>query len=427
MQGSPSTPLSMPRPEGPCTRLEDSSTLRLDHSKRARPLAGERKAMPEQGIGFRGLLWNSRLRALLLCLVLCTTLGATVAGAQTGSATAFSPPNANGYTDVEIGLYDVEILKIDPREETFEVEADLVAEWVDPRMAFSPNQVGTDALTFQDGAAIDALENRVWWPNFEITDARGARDRMHIDLTIYSDGSVFYRERMVVKIKQDFDLSGFPFDSHDISFRLESFSYDASLVRFAKSELGRSTVNWEPTEWTVSEPDFQVAPGLFCSDSGELCETDTDCPTAGETCDVGFAAAGINMSIARVPDHYMWKIILPLMLIVMASFGVFWLDLAKFPDPGDRLTIAFTGVLTVVAFDFVSAGSVPKLWYTTVMDRILILAYVFLALNILENVLAVSAFSKSESNGAKAARLDKIARWAFPPTFLFLALMLLMS
>lgn len=366
---------------------------------------------------------SKRVHAFLVVWTLLL-IGAGGSAASTDSTAALSPPNPYGPTQVTIGLFDVEILNIDPREETFEVEADLVAQWMDQRLAFDPNRVGAQTLTFQDGAAIEAFENSVWWPSLEVTDARGPRDRLHIDLTVYADGSVFYRERMVVKIKQSFNLSSFPFDEHEISFSVGSFSYDASAVRFEKSELARSTVNWEPSEWTVSEPDFRVAPGLFCSESREVCETDADCLTEGESCATGFAVARVQLEISRVPDHYMWKIILPLLLIVLASSGVFWLDLEKFPDPGDRLTIAFTGVLTVVAFDFVSAGTVPKLWYTTIMDRILILSYVFLALNILENVLAVRAFNIT---GERAARIDKIARRTFAPAYLLLAFILLLG
>lgn len=355
-------------------------------------------------VAFRDLAW--------LAVWLC---GASAVGAQ--SDRVLSPPNPEGPTIVYTDIYGVEILEVDARAETFLVEADLVGTWTDPRLAGGP-----DRVVFQDETALEALKTDVWWPGFELTDAKGSRDRMHIDLTIWTDGSVYYRERFLATIKQTFDLSSFPFDEHDISFNVQPFAYNAQDVVFAVPDNPGGARDWEPSEWIATDPELVIESGWRCSASGSECSTDKECG-GEETCDAGRPSASVHMSIQRVSTFYAWKIILPLILIVLVSSAVFWVSIEKYPDPGDRLTIAFTSVLTVVAFDFVSAGSLPKLWYTTTLDQILIASYVFLAGNILENIAVVVAIKRSAKVGEW---IDRVSRFAFPPAYLLVVLFLIL-
>ena len=54
----------------------------------------------------------------------------------------------------------------------------------------------------------------------------------------------------------------------------------------------------------------------------------------------------------------------------------------------DRLSVSFTSVLTVVAFDFVTASNLPQLPYQTLLDRALTFSYIVLSLSVLENVIS---------------------------------------
>lgn len=329
-------------------------------------------------------------------------------------ARALTPPALP--TQVFVGLSNLEIVEIDERRETFVIEANLHAQWQDSRLTFEPSQemiAGQLPLRYKEATALELLET-VWWPDFTLVDGRGSRERMQLSIDIYPDGTLVYQERFTSAIKQNLDLEPFPFDAHDISFSLGVFGTDSRAVVFLPFEEGTPPINWEPTEWSISESELVVLTGFACADSGEACGSDGDC-AEGEVCVAGWPSANVQMSIGRVPNHYTWKIILPLTLIVLASSAVFWLDLAKFPDPGDRLTISFTGVLTVVAFDFVSSDSLPKLWYSTVLDNILVMAYVFMAVNIVLNVIATQ-FSAARPTACR--RTDFVGRYVFPLAFL---------
>ena len=123
------------------------------------------------------------------------------------------------------------------------------------------------------------------------------------------------------------------------------------------------------------------------------------------------------MDISRVSSSYTGNIILPLALIVLISSALFWMDLDR-THLGDRLTLAFTSLLTVVAFDFVTSSSLPKLWYATVLDRIVTLSYVFLTVMIAATVLVDWLNLRGAQGAARAATLNRLLRWGFPAAFL---------
>jgi len=337
-----------------------------------------------------------------LAVVVCSLLAfAAAASADEPSLRALTPPDPEAPTAVQVSLYDVEIYDIDEREQTFEVGARLGLFWWDARLAFDPYEAGTEVVIYQGEAAAGKLDQDVWWPSFEIADSRGPRQRMHLELRIGSDGSVAYDERFNASIMQGFTLADFPFDDHDISLSIEPFTYDASAVTFVAPESERSPVSWEPTEWRITSSEVLFDDGV--RDEG-----------------YGFTSATLYMSIERKAGHYVWKIVLPLLLIICVSSAVYWMDLERFPDPGDRLAVAFTAVLTVVAFDFVTADSLPKLGYTTLLDQVLILAYLFSALNIAGVALSTVL---SKRRPAAAEKLVTALRWLYPPAFVVCVLL----
>lgn len=321
---------------------------------------------------------------------------AAAASADEPPPRALTPPDPGAPTPVEVSLYDVEIYRIDEREQTFEVGARLSLSWWDGRLTFDPAETGAEVQIYQGEAAAEKLDKDVWWPSFEIADSRGPRQRMHVELRIGAGGFVAYDERFNASIMQGFALDDFPFDSHGISLSIEPFTYDASAVVFVAPESGRDPISWEPTEWWISSSEVVIDDGV--REEG-----------------YGYTSATLLLTIEREAGHYLWKIVLPLVLIICVSSGVFWMDLERFPDPGDRLSVAFTAVLTVVAFDFVTADSLPKLGYTTLLDQVLILAYVFAAVNITGVVLSTAL---SKRRPAAAERLVTAFRWLYPPAFI---------
>lgn len=342
-----------------------------------------------------------------LVLLAALWLASVPAAAQQHSA-AQSPPDAPDATEVYVDVYGLRIFEINDRNATFEVEARFSAAWHDPRLAFDPEVADTEARFLQGEAVEDALKSEVWWPAFEIMDAHGSRDTMQRSLVIESDGWVYYDERFVVSIIQDYDLKRFPFDSHEISFAIESFVYDTGTVVFDLVEDPGDLLNWEPDDWYIDDPELYITNGFCDEDADPECLDEVACAPPN-VCE-GFARVTVSMGIERDPTYYLTNIILPLMLIVLISSAVFSMSF-RTTHLGDRLSVTITSVLTVVAFDFVTSEDLPRLWYSTAMDQVLTASYVFMAANVLENVIAARL---DTSNPAGAARLDAVFRWLFP-------------
>ena len=338
------------------------------------------------------LFWPKFKYLILLSAVVFITLIPATSNAQEDSkgkqSQILTPPNSNGPTEVAVDVGISEIFSINEREETYEVNAYMELSWFDERLAFDPDQFGSDRKIYQDDAALETLKTEVWAPSINFVDARGSRDRMSTALTIYYDGKVDYSERFTITIYQDFELEDFPFDEQFISFTIEPFIYLADEVIFVPFDDPIVDV-WDNEEWDIQYEPLEV-------DS-----------TGGED---GWSSATANIYIERKPRFYISSFILPLVLIVTLSWAVFWMDHRT--NLAERLSVSFTSVLTVVAFDFLSSDSLPKLGYQTVLDRVLTISYIFLALTIIENV--ISATLVRRDNPPAAARLDQLSRWGFP-------------
>ena len=349
------------------------------------------------------------------------------------------PPSLD-MTEVSISLWDIWILEIDDKANTFEIDATVTAEWHDHRLAFNPEDYSGHTLRRIEGeAATEALKTEIWWPNLEIADARGPRVPVNISIEVDSDGYVRYQERFLASISQTKDFSLFPFDDHEISFTINPFSNgNIHFVPFPDDE-GENLQNIPDSWGWISDAEFYIEPSA-CVLSGEdqaetvelvensvgegdsLCSTQEDCGAPGTYCTHveegpegnwyrAFPAATVAVEIERTPTYYLTSIIIPMMLIVLISSAVFWMNFET-TNLSDRLSVTFTSILTVVAFDFVAGGDLPRLWYSTALNHFLTMSYLFLTVNVIENVLV------SKLDARRAASIDRLFRWMFPLVYL---------
>merc|ERR1712113_1078982 len=76
-----------------------------------------------------------------------------------------------------------------------------------------------------------------------------------------------------------------------------------------------------------------------------------------------------EMKAMRHFGHYVWNIITPAFGVATLAFTSFALN----PDDcGDRISVALTVLLTLVAFKHSVAGELPKSSYLTLIDKYLI-------------------------------------------------------
>lgn len=306
------------------------------------------------------------------------------------------PPRHLAGTSVKVslGVYLLQLSNLNELAQTFDVEGYLSAHWKDPRLAFDSTKFGAPKKAYQDARALDKMSVDIWWPSIEFVNAGGgggALDRHWLEVS--ADGSVNYTARYNATVTSTMDLRKFPYDTQVLRIPLESYFYVYDDVQFVQ-DSGSTGYNPEHylLEWSVQK----VATKIDRHDYSMYG------PFFG-----AYSRFMFELTLKRQSDFYLWKIFLPLLLIVASSWTVFWIrDLAV------NVGISFTILLTVVAFNFSIAGTLPRVPYLTFMDAILSVSYISVFLSLI--VIMVANRFEERSMEGKEEQLKRVSRWAFP-------------
>jgi hypothetical protein len=115
------------------------------------------------------------------------------------------------------------------------------------------------------------------------------------------------------------------------------------------------------------------------------------------------------VTLQRLSANIVWKVIVPLIVLVLLMWAVFWMEVDNLSD---RLNVAFIGILTIVAYQFLIDGAMPRIPYFTFTDTVLLFSFLVMCLAVVES-LALYSLCKAGSREA-AERMDRAAQWAFP-------------
>ena len=338
------------------------------------------------------------LRTLLFCLLV--QLAPSALAIEAGMPNPPSTP-----TTVTVGVFLADIISLDEMEETFQAELIILAEWEDPRLAFDAEAHGNKRKLFQGQFQFNEVFAG-WWPSFLILNEIGSGDVKGLQIEVFSDGRVHYKEQRNVTLETPMKLRKFPFDKQVLEAHLISFgdSSNEVLLEVDKRVLGASeeyaTVNENVNiaQWRL------VALDLIPIASSNRYYAEEE----------WVSEVMLTITMQRQPSHMFWKVIVPMVILVSLMWAVFWMDIH---DLADRLNICFIGILTIVAYQFLIDGDMPHISYFTFTDSIVLFSFIVMCLTILESLIVVSL-----SNGDKdamARRVDTIAKWLFPAVYFF--------
>ena len=110
------------------------------------------------------------------------------------------------------------------------------------------------------------------------------------------------------------------------------------------------------------------------------------------------------------------KIIVPLVLIVMMSWIVFWIDPS---EAAIQISVAATSMLTLIAYRFIVDGLVPRVSYLTRLDWLIVLSTILVFVTLVEAL--VTSVLHEQGRTEEGRRLDRISRVIFPAVFLALS------
>jgi hypothetical protein len=298
------------------------------------------------------------------------------------------PPSRTEPMPIEINLQITELDQIDELNSQFRFEGYGDFRWCDPRMAFDAKTEGTNVRR-QFGLTGDIP---YWNINLTIANSVGGRiDTTRRLIEVYSDGNIRVSGYFNSTVSALFDLRQFPFDEQNFEIRLESFTFNSEMVEFVTND---DRVRYSPElflpEWRITGIDAHVEKTLNVRDQ------------------VPFSRAVIGLHVAREWGFYVYKLWVPLFLIVALSWSVFWMQGESLAN---RIRMSATAFLTVVAYQFAVSGSLPKVAYLTIMDRLMVASFILIALTALQSLLVVKF---GHAHPERAVRLDRISRLLFP-------------
>ena len=290
---------------------------------------------------------------------------------------------------VEGGVYLVDLTRISDVDNTFQVEFDIIGFWNDPRLAFDAAAAGSDRRVFV-GPAAENFRTQIWNSQITAVNAVGNLNVISQKWTVFSDGRLMVEARVSATLRTNLDYRNFPFDEQVLPIHLESFAWNRDILRL--SEIPDQTgfdPNFKMPEWNVAAVTAVVSESKRPRDP------------------VPFSRLSFEIKVAREWGFYVWKIFVPLFIIVAISWVVFWMGSETI---GRRAGVSVTGILTVIAYQFIVAASIPRVSYLTILDKFILLSVVMIASTLVVSV----TVDGLKSRGRDGDAVDRICRWVFP-------------
>jgi hypothetical protein len=301
------------------------------------------------------------------------------------------PGASAGPTEVQVAAFFADILRIDSAAQTFNVHLMLVFQWRDPSLA-APGSA----------PRIFSLSD-IWSPRWLVANSNGLQEELPPVAVVAPDGAVVARQTLLGTLSEPMNLRRFPFDREVFHINLVTPGYRPEEIAFmpsaAAEKVGLSDGVGKVSplsiqDWTVTRVSARPSPYTFALGERE----------AGYT---------IEFAAKRNPAHYVLKVILPLVLIVMMSWLVFWIDPTL---SASQISVAVTSMLTLIAYRFSIGADVPKLPYLTLLDTFILISSILVFLSLIEVMVTAAMAVKGRVEAARA--VDRHSRWAFPLVFL---------
>lgn len=299
-------------------------------------------------------------------------------------------------TEVQVGLKIDRISAVDSQNENYTILGSLRMDWMEPRLAFSPDSCNCPVKLYNEKEFDRFLaEVQSRWPDFIFFNQLGNRWVKARAAAIWPDGRVRYAESFSVTFQADFDFRKYPFDVQTFPIYLDML-YPAYTYTFVDLP-GYSAIDPEH-----GEDEFII--DALTTVVSTVAPSAADSPVARMT---------FSFSAPRHLNYYVLQIFVPIILIILISWFTFFLR-----DYTRRIEAAAANILLFIAFNFSLADNYPRLGYITFLDAVMSVTFVVNVLVLLYNVQLKRLENQGQSQ--RAERIDTIVDWVYPLSYLVL-------
>lgn len=304
------------------------------------------------------------------------------------------PTEANEPVVVHASFHLRDINEIDQQAETFQFAGVLRLRWHDARLAFDPEVEGAHAKLYLGSYQFTEVFPG-WFPQVTLVNESGKYDKPSTELRIEPDGTVTLTEAIDAVGEADLDLRRYPFDEQHLDAVFDVLGATTREVRFeidpqtgGVSREGVGVPEWS-LERVVAFTRDHAAPHIAA--------------------DAVASTFVVSLDVRRQSFYMIRLVVLPLMLIVILSWSVFWMDKSSVAD---RINVSFIGILTVVAYHIVISEIWPDISYFTLMHGFLNLSFLLMCATVPINLAVARLDRRGQSEAGD--RLDQRCRWLFP-------------
>lgn len=303
---------------------------------------------------------------------------------------SLSRPDPEGApTTVKIGMFLIDIKEIKDVSQSYVADAFFNISWKDPRL--SKKMLGKSLK----GCKIE--KDEIWFPSAYAVNARSREFRLK-KLSVDDDGNARYQFRYLGELSSDFDFTKFPFDKQILTFVFSAIGDDAENLKFEEDKErsgAREKFSVEGWQLELIEPlyrqEYHTLTGRYVSQ------------------------IHFRISAERQRGFYIWKVLLPLFLIVMMAWGVFWINPSQV---GPQISLSTATVFTLIAYRFSLGFTLPRISYFTRVD-IFIMYSTILVFLVLGTAIATSRIA-SQGRKELAVKIEKWARIIYLVLFLII-------
>mmetsp|Transcript_38125 Transcript_38125/g.73220 ORF Transcript_38125/g.73220 Transcript_38125/m.73220 type:complete len:496 (+) Transcript_38125:44-1531(+) len=249
-------------------------------------------------------------------------------------------PNLGGGPEIiNFSIYVKNFFGMTLRSNEFTVDVVVTLRWTDPRVS-KMVPAGTTNVTISQA---EAKEN-IWMPDIVVANrAIGGQEQISAAVEVYKDGTVVKIERLLLQLKQHFDVSAFPFDYQRPKIMLNS----ATLM---KEDLVLQVM--------ADKASTGAKPGLFGDREFWFLSHNT---TVFEEVDGSLrkSRGKFQMTLERDWTRYLQTTILPEIFLILISFTVFWMPRAA-PFAMPRVATNLISFLTLMTLSINTTRMLPS-------------------------------------------------------------------